>query len=274
MQSSDNNLGLDWTLIFFHINKAAGQTFRSILQDQYRDSYIYTIYGENTKGNHSADFIAFPEEKKRRIKVLMGHMPFGLHVYFSQPSVYITFLRNPLDRLISLYYYILRVENHPQHDLFISSGITLETFLTGNNSAQQDNYQVRILTNSLQIEPGTITDGIFAQACLNLHKYCPITGIVDRYDESLILFKRAFGWNMPCYKRKNVSSNRKRNIELSDEVKAIVEENNRYDFELYNRASKLLDSQIIAQGEGLAEEVAALRRMNENLHKAALQGSL
>jgi len=44
------------------------------------------------------------EKQKNRIKVIYGHQVFyGIHQYFDRPPRYITFLRNPVDRIFSLY---------------------------------------------------------------------------------------------------------------------------------------------------------------------------
>ncbi len=47
-----------------------------------------------------------PEEKRNKIRCLKGHMPFGLHKYLLNSSVYLTVLREPIERVISHYYFV------------------------------------------------------------------------------------------------------------------------------------------------------------------------
>src|SRR5678815_616084 len=95
------------TVIFLHIPKTAGSTLDKIIDHQYKRTSIFT------RAYISMDeFKILPEAHREKIRVLRGHMHFGVHEYLPQSSIYITILRNPIDRVISHYYMVLRSSNN------------------------------------------------------------------------------------------------------------------------------------------------------------------
>ena len=91
-------------LIFMHIPKCGGTTFNNILDKIYLSEETFDIKQKLNTRLNIEDFINLKVQEKDRIKLLKGHMQFGLHSYFSASSEYITFLRNPIERIISYYY--------------------------------------------------------------------------------------------------------------------------------------------------------------------------
>src|SRR6516162_400599 len=90
-------------LLFLHIHKTAGTTLHRIIEREYNPFYIYTIEGGRIEW--SVDHLKkLPLHRRAALQVVKGHMSFGLHEYLPQPSTYITFLRDPVERCISSYY--------------------------------------------------------------------------------------------------------------------------------------------------------------------------
>ncbi len=96
----------------------------------------------------SKEFKKLPESAKRRSKLILGHISFGLHEFLPQPFTYITFLRDPVERIISLFYFIRRVPGHPYYSSIVSSNMSLEEFVGSGISKEVDNVQTRLLTDS------------------------------------------------------------------------------------------------------------------------------
>src|SRR5690554_3093712 len=102
-------------LIFLHLPKNGGSTLHGILNRLYPKDRTFNIKViDNTKLNIS-EFKELPIEDRAQIKLLKGHMTFGLHEYLVGPSKYITFLRKPEDRITSFYHY---AKSRPQHRLY------------------------------------------------------------------------------------------------------------------------------------------------------------
>lgn len=103
----------DDLLIFVHIPKTGGMSLKNIAIRAYgEDRVLYPYYDEDLE-----DYAKLKKSAKklRRYKALMGHFPYGEHEYFRRRGIYITLVRDPIDRFLSFYAWI---KNHPEHWLY------------------------------------------------------------------------------------------------------------------------------------------------------------
>jgi hypothetical protein len=131
---------------------------------------------------------------------------------------------------------------------YVRSGIALET----------DNSQIRALSGDRAAAFGGCTPEMLAQAKRNIEAHFTVTGLTERFDESLILLKRAFGWSNVHYVRANVSP---RKDPVPPGALRAIEEQNALDLELYRWATERFDAAIAADA-GFADEYARFRRSN------------
>ena len=80
---------MKFNTIFIHIPKCGGSTLRDIMHREYGNAgeHVWVIH----RTDNIPDFLALPEERRRKIKVLIGHGRYGLHKYLKGESLYITF---------------------------------------------------------------------------------------------------------------------------------------------------------------------------------------
>src|SRR2546426_12314755 len=110
------------TVIFLHIPKAAGSTFSSVLEARFDPKRTFIVRDsvrdvERLKG--------LTEAERAQLQLITGHLPYGIHEHLSQPFEYITILRNPVERMISHYYYVLRSPDHYLYDRVTSQKMSL-----------------------------------------------------------------------------------------------------------------------------------------------------
>lgn len=131
-------------VIFLHIPKAAGSTLKDILYRQYEKEYIYELDSQKFFQSQE-DFKQLNTKEKDKIQLLMGHMYFGLHEFISSPSTYIKMLRNPIQKVISYYYFVSsKLTTHPDYELINSQNISLKEYCTM-NKPNMCNAQTRFL---------------------------------------------------------------------------------------------------------------------------------
>src|SRR5258707_15443325 len=104
MMSKQTEVPTKRGLIFLHIPKTAGMTLYEIISHQFPRESIYWVAGHRNREDIQ-QFMEMPEDQRQQYRCMMGHTIFGIHDYFIQPVEYLTILREPVDRIISHYYY-------------------------------------------------------------------------------------------------------------------------------------------------------------------------
>ena len=214
------------------------------MEKQYSRETIYSISGNRVEES-IREFKQLDENARSRISVLKGHMSFGLHTYLPGPSTYITFLRDPVDRVISLYYFVLRTPQHFAHEAVTRATMSLEDFVTSGVMRQTDNDQTRLLSGvGAEAGFGDCTRQMLSKAQENLRTFFDVVGLVERFDETLILLKRTFGWGWPFYVRRNVTKSRPYRKVPPSRVIDLISQRNHLDLELYQYARKIMQKQL------------------------------
>lgn len=252
-----------YTLIFLHIPKAAGTTMHKIIERQYGKSSIFTMDGARVMES-SDEIRSMSDDRKRRIKVLKGHMAYGLHAYMPKPCRYFTVLRDPLERLISHYYYVIRTPEHYLYETVISQKMTLEDYIDSGISQELINGQTRMLAsqNGYLVEDGAITENHLNEAKQHLDKSFELVGLAEQFDETLLLCKQAFGWKNVFYSRSNVTRERPARESVSEEVADMILDHNKFDSELYAYARKQFEERKSLYEGDLDNDLRVFRKKN------------
>jgi hypothetical protein len=247
----------DRTIIFLHIPKTAGRTLHRIIARQVDPAALYATW--QSVSQVADEFVALPAERKKQLRVISGHVRYGLHLHMPQRAVYITLLRDPVERVISHYYYVLRHPEHWLHDEIMSNQMSLKDYVTSGICIELENDQVRLLSG---VSEWPATEAMLEQARQNMQKAFAFVGLSERFDESVILLQQMFGWNTPYYVRANVGANRPRRATIPADTIAAIEAQNRLDAALYAYAREQFEELIRQQPESFHQEVARFRRQN------------
>jgi len=224
-------------VIFLHIPKTAGTTFYDCLKQIYGKNSIIEIHGDLSKNK---DFLKNNINQKinQNINCIKGHMSFGLHNFLDESATYITFVRNPIARTISIYKYLQNSKNHIQHK--IVKNISLKDFVLTNTL--HNNGQTRFLAGKWDEQLNNIEQLNLAKQ--NIDKYFSVVGITEKFDESLLLLKKELQWQkMPLYIKENTTKNISNTTTDMDTLK-IIKEHNEIDMKLYSYAVEKFETQI------------------------------
>ncbi|MDP1863753.1 MAG: sulfotransferase family 2 domain-containing protein [Thiobacillus sp.] len=246
-------------LIFLHIPKAAGSTLHPVLERHYSKRAYRTI----SVPDQLEAFKQMPDEERRRIHLLKGHMPFGMHTYLTGSSRYITLLRHPAERVVSHYYYVKRRPGHYLHH-HLESGMGLAEFASAGLSGEMDNGQVRLLSGHDQDIPcGQCTRDLLGTAKRNIEDHFAVAGLTERFDESLVLMAIELGWNWtPYYLNLNVTKDKPVAKQIDPIALKAIEQANPLDFELYEWASRRFQTQLARRQPEVDARIAQLNRAN------------
>ena len=98
--------------IHLHIPKTGGTTLRDIIQRQYQAEKILMI----PKLDESEDILKEVSTSQiNQLKLIQGHLKYGIHNHFHRRAKYFAIIRDPINRVLSTYYYVLSQKNNPQN---------------------------------------------------------------------------------------------------------------------------------------------------------------
>lgn len=233
--------------IFMHIPKTGGTTLNAIFRNQYDKNQFYDhLFPVD---NMRKKYTELNQEAKNNIKAVSGHYSYGIHEFFSKPFTYFTMLRNPVDRVISQYFFLKSTPTiYPE-----VKDMTFTEFINWAPTAKNgQTKQVSGLFENPSVE----------KAKENLRTF-KVVGITERFDETLFFMKKAFGWSDIKYTNLNITKKRPLKSEVSQKVISLIEEHNQLDFELYRYAQELFEKQINSLNKESKLELANYLKKND-----------
>jgi hypothetical protein len=227
----------DHLLIFMHIPKTAGITLRTIISNQYKPEEVINTF------HHETGFETIVQQvRTENIKCLLSHHPFGIHKMLNKPFTYVTMLRDPVDRVISAYYYLHKNPDTLEEFKKKMDRVSFKEFITEDDKDFQyfvNNMQTRIASG--EYDPNMAD---LKRAKKNLIDYFSVIGITEMFDESIDLMKATFGWGNINYVKQNVTKNRPLKEHVPEEIIKIIEEKNQLDLELYKWARENFEKSL------------------------------
>jgi hypothetical protein len=137
--------------------------------------------------------------------------------------------------------------------------MSLSDFVSGDiDPLEVENGQTRQIAGVLEGSPDASS---LARAKHNLETAFCAVGLVDRFDESVVLFRRRLGWKLPLYVRKNIGRSQPES-EAADQALDIIRSRNALDAELYEFGRGLFLEQMRREGRSFQLEVSVFKALN------------
>ncbi|MEZ4608152.1 MAG: sulfotransferase family 2 domain-containing protein [Deinococcales bacterium] len=218
----------DDPLFFLHIPKTAGTSLRKLVDHYYPYPQGVHLY----ERINDADPAFYEELKKARS--FYGHFAYGLHNRIGIKGSYITFLREPSERVISYYNHQARIPGTAHHAK-ITDGLSLVELLNNYQEPQMSNHMVRLISG-MGVEKLKDEDYFepLNRAIKNIEKDFLFVGLVEELSDSMKVLSEFLGWskrhhNLPIT---NVNPSPKSRL-VDDETLKLIRSYNRLDYLLY-----------------------------------------
>ncbi len=256
-------------LLYIHVPKTAGTTMKTIIQWLYKWNEIF--WAKNQQYLHEK-VNNLSTQQLQNISIVAGHSPYGMHEYFPHSSYkYFTFLREPIDRTISQYYFISRSPHHPLYPYIVNKGLSLKQLIE-KGLFDRFNIQTYWLTG---IDKNYFTEGHQSQevtdtALANIQEDFDFVGLNEYFDEGLILLKRFYNWSTPFYAKKNVTKNRDKPHHFDEATLDLIRERNQMDLAIYKNCQEQFLKQLEMErkkGNGFLEDYETLMKINRKVGK-------
>lgn len=255
----------DAALIFLHIPKAAGLTLHHLLEMQFAPEETFaTCNTPRHPHNDLTHFEALSHEQLAKIRLLNGHMGFGLHRHLPRQAFYVTFLRDPVERVLSHYSFERTLPDSPVYAYLQSGEMDLKDYVRHyTEAASMDNLQTRMIAGNWHKRGhGPCTQEMLEKAKCNLRERFAVVGLAEEFDASYLLLRRLFAFRGVYYRRHNKTRKRIRRDHISADELDLIRQHNRFDLELYPYARKLFETQVRRLGYSFQLELALLRARN------------
>ena len=247
-------------LVFLHIPKTAGMTLTQLVQRQFQPDEVYSIKGDDVAASVER-LKALPEGERLRLRCLKGHQAFGLHEYLAPGTRYITMLRHPVSRIVSHYEFVKARPHHYLHARM--KGATLAEFAASRLSGELHNGQTRLLAGIWDDRPLEQAD--YDRAIANLEQHFDWRGLMERFDESIVMLAAVMRWPNVFYRKSNVGKGWKPSG-VEPATTRVIEQESPFDMQLYQYAQRRFDGagsgvrkarRLAARGLDLGNRLAA-----------------
>jgi len=249
-------------LVFVHVPRTAGTTFTGILERLYGRDAMLELYGSGP----GEALEALGPERAAGIRVVVGHVAYGVHEELPWPCRYVTFLRDPVDRIVSHHRYVRSRPDHYLHEA--AARMSLAEYVESCGPYEPNNDQTRLWAG---VERGPSEPEMLPVAKGNLAG--AVVGLTHRFDASIVLMRRLLGWRLPFYVPRNVTGRGSDEADLEPEVRDLIVARNALDVELFSFAAERFERQIGRLGPGFGWEVRAFRALNALYRGARRPGS-
>jgi Galactose-3-O-sulfotransferase len=231
-----------------HVPKTGGTSLVEAIESEYGADSLVRLYLGGF-GIPLEEFLGWPRRRLRQTRAVAGHYEFGPAASLPGPSTYLTILRDPVDRVISHYYYVMTeptlIELHQAH----GSDASVEAHVTRSPLRHLvNNAQTRQLGGDMH-QPGRPAGPVeLSRAMRRIDEEFAVVGVQERLDLSLALMRSVLGWAEHRLPRLNVTASKPDPIHIDPTDRAIVLEHNQLDAVLYAHARERFEQRLAEYG--------------------------
>jgi Sulfotransferase family len=244
--------------IFLHIPKTAGTTLVRILHRQYAKPGYVSIKAGTSFENAKLQVV----REEERFRLVYGHVPFGIHDALNRPVRYFTLVRDPVERVLSHYYFARSRQAHRLYSQITEKRMTLRDYVMSGITGELANGQTALLAGEELDDPsGDLS--LLERAQANIMSHFAAVGVTEDFDRTIVLFKLTLGWRKTlAYESVNVAAGRPNAASVDEETLDLIQSQNRLDEALYRFVRDRFDSAMANDEGAVRRELRVLRLGN------------
>jgi hypothetical protein len=216
-----------------------------------------------------------PANRQREVRCMAGdHLTYDVQTIFDRPSKFFTIVRNPVDRVISSFFFT------PPWSA--PKNLTLEQYLDGGIGLDHDNQQVRMLSGCPELdapwkpEGGRISTPPVERVHLemakrNIEERFVVAASLEQFTALVWFLKRLYGW--PLYqvpfRISNKTAYRPRLEDVPAATRKRLETLNQFDIELYEWVKERFAKKIEPLEPNFSREVHRFELLNSVVQQIA-----
>jgi len=251
--------------IHLHIPKTGGTTLRDIIQRQYRSEKILMI----PKLEESESILKEVSTSQiKQLKLIQGHLKYGIHNHFHRRAKYFAIIRDPINRVLSTYYYVLNQKNNPQNLSTTNNQMTIYDFVQSGVNPFLINGQTQLISGKTGDIDNPIIESeeLFSLAKENIENDFLFLGITEMFDETILILKNMLGWHMPYYSIANRTKKKPNYDAVNPTIISFIKEHNQLDIKLYNITKTSLLNRIAEENDIFQNRINKFKKINRLLN--------
>lgn len=230
-------------ILYDHHPKCGGTSLRLYLQAIYPTEKTFIIDGNNPMASVRR-FKALPRYERHSYDLVNGHLAHQLLDYTHPSRLAITVFREPVDRIISHYFYAKHTSHHYLYSKIHEAGMSLEEYVTSDLSGELRNWYTTHYTGLTNDEAERNPEKSVTKAMEVVLKRYDIIGFLDDFEAFIeTLRKRAKLRYEYKNKRGNKTKDRPFVKDISQSTIRRIKEVNHLDVVFYRKIREIVYSQ-------------------------------
>jgi hypothetical protein len=170
------------------------------------------------------------QDRQHMLAAVAVNLPFGLDRFLDRPVSYFTFLREPVSRCVSYWYFAFHTRHRtPLWSALERYDFDLQRVYAHSAAYELSNDQVRMVSGSSAPDPG---EDELRQAQETIEERFLLAGAMEHFDPCLRMLAARLDWHNTSYVRKNVGTKTDRACLPADAERRFLEANE-WDIRLY-----------------------------------------
>jgi hypothetical protein len=220
-------------LLFLHIPKTAGTSLRALFSERIPRSQIAVL--DPPISSEAREQVT---KQRANLRLLMGHLYFGIDEQLGLFADYVTFLRDPVARIASFWKH-QQTHKHAEFHAEAKRGMSLREFVESERTLQTDNHMTRILIGTA--ESGLLDGSLkrieesryLEKALAHARSRFRFIGFMEHYEASARALGKTLDWPEPATTKPRLNALNSTACSLDQGTIEAIRRHNALDIALY-----------------------------------------